>query len=192
MQKIIFASTNPGKIEEIQSLLPEFKVMGLKDVFNEEIDIVEDGLTFQENALIKARYVYNEKNIAVIADDSGFVVDGLDGKPGVESARFMGKDTDYKIKNKAIIDLVKGKVKTCRYVCAIAYIDSQGNETIIERTMEGLVHDKLEGENGFGYDPIFFYEPLSMTVAAMTKEQKNACSHRSMAVKELLELLEKR
>lgn len=189
MQEIVFASNNQGKITEMQDILFDFNVLGLQDVFNESVDIVEDGSTFKENALIKARFVYAHTGKSVIADDSGIVVDGMNGMPGVESARFMGKDTDYKIKNQAIIDSVKDSVKTCRYVCAIAYIDQDGNETIVEETMEGLVNSRLDGENGFGYDPIFYFEPLQMTAARMSKELKNKYSHRAKAVAKVINLI---
>lgn len=189
MKEIIFASSNQNKINEMKEILGDtYSVLGLKDVFNDDVDIIEDGTTFKVNALIKARYVYQRTKKAVLSDDSGIIIDSMPNELGVYSARFM-KEWSYQQKNQYIVDYVFDKDKSCRYVCCIVFIDDQGNEFVVEKTMEGLIHHTLEGDNGFGYDPIFYYPPYQMTAAMMTNEQKNACSHRGQAVKEILKII---
>ena len=174
MKKTIWiATSNAHKVEEFQTMLKDCDVKCLKDL-DHTIHIIEDGTTFEENALIKARTLFNELHEPVISDDSGLEVDAMDKKPGVYSARFLGEDTSYDIKNQYIIDQVQGKVRTARYVCVIAYID------------EDLIHDKLEGENGFGYDPIFYYPAFKTTLANVSEEKKNSVSHRGIALEKFL------
>ena len=169
MKELIVASTNQGKLKEIRAMLKDIniEVLSMKDVLNEEIDIEETGTTFKENALIKASTIAKIVNKPVLADDSGLEVDALDKQPGVYSARFLGHDTSYDIKNQYIIDALKDKDRTARFVCAMALVIPGQEPIIIEETMEGLINDKIEGENGFGYDPIFFFLSCKMTSAMM-------------------------
>lgn len=191
MKELIVASTNQGKIKEIKAMLKDIDidVLSMKDVLNEELDIEETGTTFKENALIKAQTIANIVNKPVLADDSGLEVDALDKQPGVYSARFLGEDTSYEIKNQYIIDAVVGKKRSARYVCAMALVIPGQDPILIEETMEGLIHDKMEGTNGFGYDPIFYFPPCKMTSAMMSMEEKNKYSHRGKALRKLYETL---
>lgn len=191
MKELIVASTNQGKLEEIRAMLKDIniEVLSMKDVLNEEIDIEETGTTFKENALIKASTIAKIVNKPVLADDSGLEVDALDKQPGVYSARFLGHDTSYDIKNQYIIDALKDKDRTARFVCAMALVIPGQEPIIIEETMEGLINDKIEGENGFGYDPIFYFPPCKMTSAMMSMEEKNKHSHRAKALKKLYAIL---
>ena len=191
MKELIVASTNQGKLKEIRAMLKDIniEVLSMKDVLNEEIDIEETGTTFKENALIKASTIAKIVNKPVLADDSGLDVDALDKQPGVYSARFLGHDTSYDIKNQYIIDALKDKERTARFVCAMALVIPGQEPIIIEETMEGLINDKIEGENGFGYDPIFYFPPCKMTSAMMSMEEKNKHSHRAKALKKLYAIL---
>ena len=191
MKELIVASTNQGKLKEIRAMLKDIniEVLSMKDVLNEEIDIEETGTTFKENALIKASTIAKIVNKPVLADDSGLEVDALDKQPGVYSARFLGHDTSYDIKNQYIIDARKDKDRTARFVCAMALVIPGQEPIIIEETMEGLINDKIEGENGFGYDPIFYFPPCKMTSAMMSMEEKNKHSHRAKALKKLYAIL---
>ena len=174
MKEIIVASTNQGKIKEIKAMLKDIdiEVLSMKDVLEQELEIEETGTTFKENALIKAQTIANIVNKPVLADDSGLEVDALDKQPGIYSARFLGADTSYNIKNQYIIDALKDKERTARFVCAMALVIPGQEPILIEETMEGLINDKIEGANGFGYDPIFYFPPCQMTSAMMSMEEK--------------------
>lgn len=191
MKEIIVASTNEGKIREIKAMLDQIgiEVKSLKDVFDEDIDIEENGQTFQENALIKAQTICDFIHKPVLADDSGLEVNALNGGPGIYSARFMGHDTSYDIKNQYIIDAVKGKDRGARFVCAMALCIPNEEPILIEEYFNGEINDKIEGENGFGYDPIFYVPELHKTSAMLTLEEKNQYSHRAKALKKLYEIL---
>lgn len=191
MKEIIVASTNEGKIKEIKAMLNEIgiEVKSLKDVFDEDIDIEETGQTFQENALIKAQTICDMIHKPTLADDSGLEVDALDGAPGIYSARFMGHDTSYDIKNQYIIDAVKGKERGARFVCAMALCIPHEEPILIEEYFNGEINDHIEGENGFGYDPIFYVPELHKTSASLTLEEKNQYSHRAKALKKLYQIL---
>ncbi|MFQ8705175.1 MAG: RdgB/HAM1 family non-canonical purine NTP pyrophosphatase [Thomasclavelia sp.] len=191
MRQLIVASTNKGKIKEIQAMLKDIniEVLAMNEVLDQEIEIEENGKTFKENALIKAQTIANIVNKPVLADDSGLEVDALDKQPGIYSARFLGHDTSYKIKNQYIIDAVKDKDRSARFVCAMALVIPEHEPILIEETMEGLINDKIEGENGFGYDPIFYFPPCKMTSAMMPMEEKNRYSHRAKALKQLYTIL---
>lgn len=191
MKEIIVASTNQGKIKEIKAMLKDIdiEVLSMKDVLEQELEIEETGTTFKENALIKAQTIANIVNKPVLADDSGLEVDALDKQPGIYSARFLGADTSYNIKNQYIIDALKDKERTARFVCAMALVIPGQEPILIEETMEGLINDKIEGANGFGYDPIFYFPPCQMTSAMMSMEEKNKYSHRAKALKELYTIL---
>ena len=157
------------------------------------VDVVEDGTTFEENALIKAKAIAAHTDAIVLADDSGLEVDYLDKVPGVYSARFMGEDTSYDIKNQAIIDKLEGVPKeqrTARFVCVIAAVLPDGRHLSTRQTMEGYIGYHAEGENGFGYDPIFMLDEYGCSSAAISREEKNAISHRGKALRAMKKMLE--
>ena len=191
MKEIVVASTNQGKIKEIKAMLNEIgiEVYSIQDVFEKEIDIEETGQTFQENALLKAQTICNMINKPTLADDSGLEVDALDGAPGIYSARFMGHDTSYDIKNQYIIDAVKGKERGARFVCAMALCIPHEDPILIEEYFDGEIYDHIEGENGFGYDPIFYVPELHKTSASLTLAEKNQYSHRAKALRKLYQIL---
>ena len=184
---IIVASTNEGKLKEFKQMLEPYgyTVISLKDL-DIPIEIEENKTTFRENAIIKAQSVVDALNIEAIADDSGLEIDALNKEPGVHSARYLGHDTPYAIKNKKILDLMKEeKNRTCRYVCAIAWCAPQEEPKVFEDTVECEIGYEMKGENGFGYDPIVYYPPLHKTMAEMDKEEKNSISHRGKAIRKL-------
>ena len=191
MKELIVASTNQGKIKEIRAMLKDIdiEVLAMNDVLDDDIEIEENGTTFKENALIKASTIAKIVNKPVLADDSGLEVDALDKQPGIYSARFLGADTSYEIKNQYIIDAVKDKDRKARFVCSMALVIPGQEPILIEETMEGMINDKIEGENGFGYDPIFYFPPCKMTSAMMSMEEKNKHSHRAKALKKLYTIL---
>lgn len=196
MKEIIVASTNQGKIKEIRAMLEDIgiKVTSIKDVLGYNPDIEETGQSFIENAVIKAESVMKMIDQIVLADDSGLVVDALDGAPGIYSSRWMGEETSYDIKNQKLIELVNesGKARSARFICAMA-LAIPGEKTItIEESFEGEIYDHIEGENGFGYDPIFYYPPLHKTSADMSMEEKNQYSHRAKALKKLYAILKEK
>ena len=194
INEIIIASTNKGKIEEFKALLNglDIEVKSMQEVLNKTIDIKENGSTFKENALLKAQTISKMINGVVLADDSGLVIDALDGNPGIESARFLGHDTSYVIKNNCILEMMRQqKNRNARFVCAIAIIIPNKEPILIEETFEGEIAHVIEGENGFGYDPIFYYPPLQKTSASMTLEEKNQYSHRAKALKKAVEVIKK-
>lgn len=188
MKKIVIATGNLHKVREFKEMLEPlgYEVLSLKDL-SEQVEIIEDGKTFSENALIKARAIHDHFHIAVCADDSGLSIEALNGAPGIYSARFMGEDTSYEIKNQYLIDeLNKYDNRKAKYVCAIAYIDIDGNEVVVEGEVHGLINDKQVGSKGFGYDPIFYYPPYETTLANVSEEMKNKISHRAIALQKLL------
>lgn len=192
MKEIVMATNNAGKVKEMQSLFDELgiQVKALKDVFSEPIDIEENGTTFEENAKIKAEAICEMIGQVVIADDSGLEIDALNKEPGVKSARFLGHDTPYDVKNAYLLELLKGQSnRTARYVCAMA-LAVPGKETVVFReTMEGEIAQEAKGTNGFGYDPIFFFPPTDKTGAEMDLAEKNLYSHRAKATRHILELV---
>ncbi len=191
MKELIVATGNAGKVKEIAAMLKglDIEVKSLKDVYDEIPEIIEDGKSFKENALIKAKYVADDLNKIVLADDSGIEIDAFGKLPGIFSARFLGVDTPYEIVNQAVIDAVQGKERTCRFVCALALVIPGQEPILIEETFEGEINDKIEGENGFGYDPIFYFPPCQKTSAQMSLEEKNQYSHRAKALKKLYGIL---
>lgn len=194
MKKIVFATGNAGKLREIREIMEgtEVEVLSMKEA-GISVDVVEDGTTFEENALIKAKAIAAYTDAIVLADDSGLEVDYLDKAPGVYSARFMGEDTSYDIKNQAIIDKLEGVPKaqrTARFVCVIAAVLPDGRSMTTRQTMEGYIGYHAEGENGFGYDPIFMLDEYGCSSAAISREEKNAISHRGKALRAMKKLLE--
>lgn len=184
---IVVASTNQGKIHEFKEMLePKGYVVKCLTDFPDMPEIEETGTSFEENAVIKAQAVTDRYQIMAIADDSGLEIDALDKKPGVYSARWLGHNTPYDIKNKKVLELLKEKKnRNCRYVCAIA-ITRVGEEPVVFcDTCECVIAPEPKGSNGFGYDPIVYYEPYHKTMAEMSKEEKNGISHRGKAVRKL-------
>lgn len=191
MRRLVVASTNKGKIKEIKALLEPLgiTVLAMNEILTEPVDIAETGTTFKENALIKATVISQLVNEVVLADDSGLEVDALDKQPGIYSARFLGTDTPYPVKNQYIIDHLANKSRTARFVCAMALAIPNQEPIIVQETMEGLINERIEGENGFGYDPIFYFPPCKMTSAMMTMEQKNQYSHRGKALRKMEKII---
>ena len=196
MTKIIFATGNAGKMREIRDILADLNVelLSMKEAGIKPA-IEENGTSFEENALIKAKAVAKEAGDAIVmADDSGLEVDYLNKEPGIYSARYLGEDTSYAIKNQAILDRLKGVPKqqrTARFVCAIAAVLPDGRELVTRETMEGYIGEKPAGENGFGYDPIFCVEKYGCSTAELSEEQKNEISHRGKALRAMKEMLAK-
>lgn len=185
-QKIVFATGNEGKMREVRLILQDlgFPVLSMKEA-GVSLDIEENGTTFAENAMIKARAVWEKTGGIVLADDSGLVVDYLSGEPGVYSARYLGEDTSYEIKNQAIIDRLadaKEEERTARFVSAIAAVLPDGSELVTEGTVEGLIAHEPAGNGGFGYDPIFYLPEYGVTSAEIPIEKKNEISHRGKAL----------
>lgn len=193
MKQVIVATQNKGKVKEIKKMLEtldvDVKTMGEIGV---DIEIEENGTTFEENAIIKAEALTDYTDAIVIADDSGLEIDYLNKEPGVYSARYLGKDTPYEEKNQIILERLKDVPKekrSARFVCAMA-IAQKGKETKTAKgVMEGYIGYEAVGENGFGYDPIFFMDELGTSTAAISMEQKNEISHRSKALRKIETLI---
>ncbi|WP_031557200.1 RdgB/HAM1 family non-canonical purine NTP pyrophosphatase [Lachnospira multipara] len=193
MKKIILASNNKNKVIEVKDILKDYEIVSLKEA-GIDVDVEENGTTFEENALIKARAIAKLTGEITMADDSGLEIDYLNKAPGVYSARFMGHDTSYDIKNRALIEKlegVEGQDRSCRFVCAIAVVFPDGREVVKRATMEGLLAKEISGENGFGYDPIVYLPEYKMTSASLSPEEKNKISHRGKALRLIKGELEK-
>lgn len=193
MKRIIFATGNAGKMREIKEIMADTgaKILSMKEA-GIEPGIVEDGRTFEENAVIKAKAIAAFTDDIVLADDSGLEVDYLNKEPGVYSARYLGEDTSYDIKNQVILDRLSGVPKekrTARFVCAIAAAMPDGEVLVTRETIEGYIGEKPAGANGFGYDPIFYVEEYGCSTAELSEEQKNAVSHRGKALRAMKEQL---
>lgn len=193
MKKLIFATGNEGKMKEIRMILGDldYEILSMKEA-GIDVDIVEDGKTFEENAIIKATEISKIAGCVVLADDSGLEVDAMDKMPGIYSARYLGEDTPYSIKNQTIIDNLAGlpdEKRTARFVCAIAAAFPDGRVVTKRGTIEGIIGYEERGENGFGYDPIFFVPEYGKTTAELSPEEKNAISHRGKALEMIKEVL---
>ena len=190
--KIIAATGNRDKVREFKELAGDLpaEILSLKDIgFTGEI--IETGRSFAENAKIKARSVWQQTGGIVFADDSGLAIDALGGFPGIYSARFMGEDASYELKcgelNRRLDQAgVPQEMRTAQFVCAIAAVFSDGHEELTEAKVEGLIIREMRGENGFGYDPIFYVPEFGCTTAEMSEEQKNQISHRGLAFMQML------
>lgn len=196
MREIILASSNQGKLRELREIMEgmDIRIIPLSETgFTQEIE--ENGSTFAENATIKAETVSNALQKPVLADDSGLEIDYLDKQPGIYSARFLGRDTPYSEKNRIILEKLrdaKEQERSARFVCAMA-LAIPGEKTIItQATMEGRIAYESKGENGFGYDPIFFLPEYGMTSAQISPTQKNEISHRGKALRMMKEEIQKR
>ena len=186
-QKIVFATGNKNKMAEIRQILGDLslEIVSMKEA-GISVDIVEDGTTFEENALIKAKAVVACCDDIVLADDSGLEIDYLNKEPGIYSARYAGEDTSYEIKNQMLLDRLQGvprELRTARFVCAIAAVVPGKDPIVVRGTIEGYIGDKPAGENGFGYDPIFYVPDLNCSTAELSPEEKNARSHRGNALR---------
>lgn len=203
MDTIIFATGNKNKMIEIRMILADLgcKILSQKEA-GIQADVLEDGQTFEENALIKAttiadiaRKMPEYKNAVVLADDSGLEIDALNKEPGIYSARYMGEDTSYDIKNQALIDRLEGvpdEKRTARFVCAIAAALPDGSTEVVRGTMEGRIGYEITGENGFGYDPIFYLPQFGCSSAELEPEKKNELSHRGEGLRKMRKVLEEK
>ncbi|MGI6008232.1 MAG: XTP/dITP diphosphatase [Ruminococcus sp.] len=189
MKRIIFATGNEGKMKEIREILadPELEILSMKEAgINAQIE--EDGKSFEENAIIKAKAVMELCHEIVLADDSGLEIDYLNKEPGIYSARYMGEDTSYRIKNRNLIDRLAGvpdEKRTARFVCVIAAAFPNGEVLTAEGTVEGRIGYEERGENGFGYDPIFYVPEYGCSTAELPPEIKNKISHRGKALRKM-------
>ncbi len=195
-ERIVFATGNEGKMKEIRLILADLgmEILSMKEA-GANPDICENGKTFGENAEIKARAVWEETGGIVLADDSGLVVDYIGGEPGIYSARYMGEDTSYAVKNQVIIERLKGaqeNERSARFVCNIAAVLPDGSVLHTEKTMEGLIAEEPAGDGGFGYDPILYIPEFGKTSAQLTIEEKNRISHRGKALEAMKEELRAR
>lgn len=203
IEKIIFATGNEGKMKEVRMILADLQipVLSMKEA-GISIDIEENGTTFEENAVIKAKTIAeyitksmkNDENTIVLADDSGLEIDYLNKEPGIYSARYMGEDTSYTIKNANLIQRLEGvpdEKRTARFVCAIAGVMTDGTNLITRGTVEGIIGYEEKGENGFGYDPIFYLPEFQCYSAELSPEQKNKISHRGKALEQMKEQIKK-
>lgn len=197
MKRIVFATGNENKMKEIRMILEDLgmEILSMKEA-GVDVDIVEDGASFEENAEIKARAVARVlTNDIVLADDSGLEIDYLDKAPGIYSARFAGEDTSYDIKNNILLDRMEGvpdEERTARFVCAVAAVFPDGTVDVARETIEGRVAYEPAGDNGFGYDPIFYVPEYGCTTAQMSPEQKNELSHRGKALRSMRAILKEK
>ena len=194
-KRIIFATGNENKMKEIRMILKDvgLEILSMKEA-GVDIDIVEDGMSFEENAEIKARSVARIlTSDIVLADDSGLEIDYLDKAPGIYSARFAGEDTSYDIKNRILLDRLEGVPdEEGRFVCAVAAVFPDGTVSTVRKTIEGRIAHESVGSNGFGYDPIFYVPEYGCTTAEMSPEQKNQLSHRGKALRAMRDILKEK
>lgn len=196
MKTIVVATKNQGKVAEIKGAIEHLgvTVRSLSE-FSAIPEAVEDGLTFEDNAMIKARYYAAHTGHACLADDSGLEVDALDGQPGVYSARYAGENADDAANNSkllAALEHVPPEMRTARFRCVLAYVDKTGTVITAEGSCEGIILDAPQGQGGFGYDPLFFMPELGKTLAEVSVAEKNAVSHRGRALKNIVPKLEER
>lgn len=193
MKKLIFATGNQGKLKEIREIMADLdvEVLSMKEA-GVQTEIEENGTTFEENAVIKARAVGKLTGELTLADDSGLEIDYLNKEPGVYSARYMGEDTSYHVKNASLVKRLEGvpmEQRTARFVCVIAAVFPDGRVETARGTIEGVIGYEERGENGFGYDPIFYVPELNCSTAELTPGQKNEISHRGKALRKMKEIL---
>lgn len=198
VDKIIFATGNAGKMREIRMIMADLglEIESMKEA-GADVDIVEDGKTFEENAMIKASAIAEalQKDgvqAVVLADDSGLEVDYLNKEPGIYSARYMGEDTSYTIKNASLIQRLEGvpdEKRTARFVCVIAAVFPDGRSFTARAAVEGRIGYEERGQNGFGYDPIFYLPEYGMYSAELAPEEKNRISHRGKALEKMKKVL---
>ena len=195
--RIVFATGNEGKMKEVRMIMDELgiEVVSMKEA-GVVLDIEENGTTFEENAMIKAQAIADVlEDVIVLADDSGLEIDYLNKEPGVHSSRYMGEITSYDIKNQHILDLLKDveeEKRTARFVCTIAVIFPDGEKQVVRETIEGQIGYESKGENGFGYDPIFYVPEYDCTTAELSLEQKNQISHRGKALERVKAMIKEK
>ncbi len=194
MKKIIFATGNQDKLREIREIMADVavEIISAKEA-GMDTEVEETGMTFEENALIKARAIASKSDVIVLADDSGLEIDYLNKEPGIYSSRYLGEDTPYSVKNREILkrlEHVEKEQRTARFVCAIAAVFPNGEELVVRETMEGYIGFEIAGENGFGYDPIFYLEEYGKSSAEILPEEKNAISHRGKALRNMRQKLQ--
>lgn len=195
-RKIIFATGNQDKMKEIRMILENLgiPVSSMKEA-GIDVDIVEDGTTFEENAMIKAEAIAKLTEAIVLADDSGLEIDYLNKEPGIYSARYAGTDTSYEIKNNLLLQRLEGvpdEKRTARFVCAIAAVFPDGSKETVRGTIEGRIGYEIAREHGFGYDPIFYLPEYGCTTAELDPEKKNELSHRGKALRLMREIIEQK
>jgi len=189
--KLIFATKNKGKLTEVKAILSEYQVIGMEEA-GIEVDVEEDGETFEANAIKKAVEIMALTGNIVLSDDSGIEIDYFDKAPGVHSARFLGHDTPYAQKNAIILEKLQGvpvEKRTARYVAVIAAAFPDGRVLTAKGVMEGYIGFESKGANGFGYDPIFYLEAYNQSVAELSPAIKNSISHRAKALQAMKERL---
>jgi len=191
--RLVIATSNEDKVREIGEVLEgtDFTAVSMKSL-GFAPDIVEDADSFEGNALIKARALHALTDEYVMADDSGLCIDALNGFPGIYSSRFCGEDSTYEEKFAKIFEMLKDvpeDERTARFCCAIAVVKPSGEEFTVRGEVEGVLHETPAGDNGFGYDPIFYVPEFGMTTAQMTPEMKNSISHRGRALRAMVEKL---
>ena len=195
-RKIIFATVSQDKVKEIQMILEDLGIVvsSMKEA-GIDVDIVEDGTTFEENAMIKAEAIAKLTDAIVLADDSGLEIDYLNKEPGIYSARYAGTDTSYEIKNNLLLQRLEGvpdEKRTARFVCAIAAVFPDGSKETVRGTIEGRIGYEIAGEHGFGYDPIFYLPEYGCTTAELDPEKKNELSHRGKALRLMRGIIEQK
>lgn len=196
-KRIIFATGNQDKMDEIRLILADLgiPIYSMKEA-GVDIEIVEDGVSFEENAMIKAKAVAQVlQNDIILADDSGLEIDYLGKAPGIYSARFAGEGTSYDVKNRIFLDRLEGvpeEKRSARFVCAVAAVFPDGSSAVVKGTIEGRIAHEIQGENGFGYDPIFYVPEYGCTTGEMPVELKNSISHRGKALQAMLKILEEK
>lgn len=193
-KRVIVASGNQGKIREIREILAplDLDVVSMKEA-GIEVDVDETGTSFEENALLKARGIAMLTDDLVIADDSGLEIDYLNKEPGIYSARYLGRDVSYDIKNQNLLHRLEGvpdEKRSARFVCAVAAILPNKKELVVRGVMEGRIGYEIRGEHGFGYDPIFYLPEYGMSSAEILPEEKNKISHRGKALQQMFLLLQ--
>jgi non-canonical purine NTP pyrophosphatase (RdgB/HAM1 family) len=186
---LVLATNNPHKIKEIQAILGKTPIpLKTLNDFPPVPPVEETGTTYEENALLKGSQIAKALQLPVLADDSGLEIEVLGGKPGVHSSRYLGEKTSYKIKNEKILKLLKGmppEKKKAKFVCCAVLVFPSGETKIAQAEIWGRIADAPKGENGFGYDPIFFLPDFGKTMAELSFEEKNRISHRAQAFKKL-------
>lgn len=196
-KNIIFATGNENKMKEIRMILADLgmPILSMKEA-GIDVDVVEDGKTFEENALIKATAIAKmAPNCIVLADDSGLEIDYLNKEPGIYSARYAGVDTSYDVKNQILLDRLVGvpdERRTARFVCAVAATFPDGSTEVVRGTIEGMIGHEIAGQHGFGYDPIFYLPEYGCTTAELAPEKKNELSHRGIALRKMRSIMEKK
>ena len=191
--RVVVATGNPGKLEEIRQILAglDLEVVSMREAGIAR-EVEETGKTFEENAMLKAKGIAGLTDSIVIADDSGLEIDYLNKEPGIYSSRYLGTDVSYDIKNAALLQRMEGvpdEKRTARFVCAVAVVLPDGRSFVVRGEMEGRIGYEAAGENGFGYDPIFYLPDYGMTSAQISPEEKNRISHRGKALEKMVERL---